>query len=137
MGKRICRNWYYCISLLLCRWRWVSILVVLYTCIPMKCTAFYFSFVQPDICTLRSSLFWDVRQHTTVVTEVSGQPIGSIISNCLNLENGTSRLSWNVSNCQSVLYNILQLLISRLHYGEAWNHTFIGVLLTVHLYIIL
>jgi hypothetical protein len=70
------------------------------------------------------SLFWDFTQRRlSLVTDVSGQPIGSIFKgqavflDCLTLEDAQDRLSRNVSNYQSTLRKIPKERKSHFHHG--------------------
>jgi hypothetical protein len=63
----------------------------------------------PPWCKWNLSLCWDVTRRRLVGTDVSGQPIGSILKVqtwSLSLEDGTDRLSWNIRNYQSTLRDI-------------------------------
>jgi hypothetical protein len=47
---------------------------------------------------MRPSLFWDVTQRKSIVSAVSGQPIGPISKDCLTNEDEIDVLSRNVGN---------------------------------------
>jgi hypothetical protein len=74
---------------------------------------------------MRSSVFWRVMPGRLVVTDVSGQPIGSILKgqaipeDCLTLEDGTDRLFRNVGSYQSTLRNMPEKGRSHFHRSKS------------------
>jgi len=49
------------------------------------------------VAEMRSCLFWDVTRHILVFSDVSGQPIGSILKDQAVQEDGNDRLCRNVA----------------------------------------
>jgi hypothetical protein len=71
----------------------------------------------------RSLLFCDVMKDRLVVTDVSGQPVGTNIKgqtvflDCLTIEDGADMLCRNVCSYQSVLRNVSEKRRSNLYRG--------------------
>ena len=71
---------------------------------------------------MRHSLFWDVPQRSSVVTDVSGQAIGPIFRG--QLKDQTDRFSLNVGNYQSRLLNVpLERISQENHYAVSGRET--------------
>lgn len=78
---------------------------------------------------MTAPLFWDVTQHTLLFTDVSVQPAGPILLNCLNPEDVTGCSATSVCNYQSRLRNIPEGRISQEVFPLSWQmcHTILYV----------